>query len=135
MQVPAKDELISAIFRMQSDALIAKYFGKDWYKRGDPRPLLPVTYQDVYDWYEKYGIPQSVLIEGTWGGHEHFVITERGGEWLVGYAERGGASLASRHRTLKDAREAVLKELWSLHEGAGNPSYWKDGVAAGTPYA
>jgi hypothetical protein len=135
MQLPSTDELIRAIFRMRSDAVIAEYFGRDWFKRGDPRPLLPVTYGDVYDWYEKHGIPQSVLVEGAWDGHEHFAIVERNGRWLLGYAERGGATLASEHVSLNEAREAVLKELWSLHESAGNPSHWKDGVAAGTPYA
>jgi hypothetical protein len=135
MRVPTKNELIDSIFRMRSGSVIAEYFGRDWFKRGDPRPLLPVAYQDVHDWYREHGVPKSALVEGVWGGHEHFVIVERNGKWLVGYAERGGATLASEHDSLEKAREAVLKELWSLHESAGNPNHWKDGVAAGIPYA
>tara|TARA_R110000868_G_scaffold58098_1_gene179126 strand:- start:364 stop:771 length:408 start_codon:yes stop_codon:yes gene_type:complete len=135
MRIPEKEELIKAIFRMRSDAVIQECFGREWYKKADPRPLLPVTYEDFYNAYRKSGIPSSVLVERVWGGHEHFVIDKIDNEWCVGYAERGGATLESKHPSIESAREAVLKELWSLHVSAGNPSHWKDGVSEGTPYA
>jgi hypothetical protein len=134
MRIPSTDELTQAILRMRADALIAECFGKDWYKRGDPRPLLVLRFEEFRENVGRLGIPQSVLLEGVWGGDEHFVISEHNGAWLVGYAERGSATLRSRHASLSEAREAVLKDLWSLYESAGNPCYWEHGVPAGTPY-
>ena len=135
MNLPAKNEIIDSIITSSSSCLISNYFGSEWYKKGDPRPLLQVTYEDLHEWYKKNGIPKHVLYEGEWNGHDNvFVITEKEGKWLVGYAERGGAFLRSEHLSIEDAREAVLQELWSGYESAGNPSHWANGVAPGTPY-
>lgn len=134
MKLPTQAELIRAVLGMNSRAVISRYFGQDWYRKGDPRPLLQLTYEDFRERALLDGIPVATLIEGTWSGHEHFVIFQHAPEWWVGYAERGEVTLTSKHPTLSDAREAVLKDLWRLHESAGNPSYWKDGVPAGSPY-
>ena len=135
MKLPTQVELITAALRRNSRFVISQYFGQDWYKKGDPRQLLQLTYNDFREWALLHGIPGSTLIEGTWGGHEHYVISEHEPEWWVGYAERGEATLVSKHPTLSDAREAVLKDLWELYESAGNPSHWVGGVPAGSPYA
>ena len=135
MKLPTKNEIVDSIITRNSNSLISNYFGIEWYKKGDPRPLLKVNYEDLYKWYKKNGIPKHVLHEGDWDGwDEVFVITKKEEKWLVGYAERGGAFLRSEHLSIEDARDAVLQELWSGYETAGNPSYWVNGVAAGTPY-
>lgn len=134
ISLPSRDEIMVAISRMETKALLAKNFGKYWFRRGDPRPLLGVAYSDLYDWYQMHGIPRSVLVEGKWYGHDHYVIADDDGKWRFGFAERGYVDLISEHSSLEEAREAVLKELWSLYELDGNPYHWSGGVAAGTPF-
>ena len=95
--------------------------------------MLEVSLEDLIIFVQQHGIPNSVLVENSWSGHENFVIQHEGSLWRLGYAERGNASLISTHNSITEARSAVTRELWSLYETAANPSYWKDGVANGTP--
>jgi len=132
--IPSHDIIFRSIAKMESRALFAEHFGRDWFMKGDPRPALQVSWEGFEDWVDRNGIPSAVLVENTWQGDEHFVINHVGNEWRVGYAERGNATLISTHMSLPEARKAVQRELWKQHESAGNPSYWKNGVAAGTQW-
>lgn len=133
MRIPSQSELMEAILHGRTRELLAACFGQDWYRRGDPRPHLPLTFDEFAAAALHQGIPRSILVEGVWHGHDHFVIVARADEWWVGWAERGQTELRSRHDRLYAARQAVLRELWEYYWSAGNPSHWKDGVAAGTP--
>ena len=133
MRIPAKSELLKAAIHIRTHTLIEECFGTDWYTRGDPRPLLELSFEDIQIHAHKQGLPATVLVENTWSGHEHFVISHQGSNWRVGYAERGNASLISTHQSREEALNSVARELWYLFDLAGNPSVWKGGVAVGTP--
>jgi hypothetical protein len=134
MDSPTPTELTAAILRLRADALLAECFGRDWFRRGDPRPLLPLTFTEFVVEAERQGIPAEVLVEDVWSGHEHYVIALRNGRWLMGYAERGRVDLRSDHATREAARQAVLNELWNIYQSAGNPEHRQGGVTAGTPF-
>ncbi len=134
LRIPTSAELSTAVLHLRADALLAEYFGRDWFRHGDPRPLLPLTFVEFVSEAERQGIPAEVLVEGIEGGHEHYFIELRNGRWLMGYAERGRVDLRSTHATPEAARQAVLNELWNIYQSAGNPEHRQGGVAAGTPF-
>jgi hypothetical protein len=91
--------------------LAHKYFGNGWHRRGDPRTILGVTLDGFRTWVLDHGIPTFVLQEGHWGGDNHMVISEQNGVWMFGFAERGTATLWSKHPTIESAREAAVISL------------------------
>ena len=134
MKLPSKLELIKAVLRMRVAYLLSEFFAQDWYKRGDPKSILDVTYEELCEYTKEFGIPKSILEEGVSGGNDKFYIVEDHGQWVFGYGERGHFEVLSRHESLGKAREAFVKECWDMYLMETDPSKNVNGVAAGTPY-
>lgn len=133
-RLPSQDAVYLAIARSETPKFLREYFGDGWSRRGDPRTVLDVSLEGFRSWVHVHGIPQFVLQEGHWNGHDHLVIAERDGAWLFGFAERGVATLFSTHPTLESARAAAAASLWDSFQIAANPSNTVGGQVSGTPF-
>jgi hypothetical protein len=131
--IPIHD-LKRAVLDLSSAAFLRTHFGEDWFRHGDPRTVLPLSLEELLAFARSHGIPRSVLTEDCWTGDDHFVMDKQNGRWRIGFAERGEVRLIGTADSEQAARDLVTQELFALYESAADPSHWRGGVPAGTPW-
>lgn len=73
------DDLKRAVLDLTSAGFLRTHFGEDWFLRGDPRTLIPLSLEELLAFAGSHGIPGSVLTEDCWTGDDHFVMDKQDG--------------------------------------------------------
>lgn len=130
--IPTRTEILEAMRTNQYRPLLNKIFGDRWFEKLDPRMYLGITYEEFRQYVADHGIPQSLLVEDSNTGDDHFVIYKEDNKWIVGFAERGSIHTKSSHQSKELARLEVINRIWHCLDTDLNPAHFKGGVNEGT---
>ena len=112
----ATDDLKRSVLDITTATFLRTRFGEAWFRRGDPRTVLALSLEELLAFARVHGIPREVLVEGCWTGDDQFVIDGQGGDWRIGFAERGDVRLIGTADSVQAACDLVTRELFALDD-------------------